>query len=276
MQRRSFLVAAVVGVLMLSLAAVAAAENEFANPGRIEGVVKKEGGAALKGAEVCAFDVAEYEEFTECAETRSDGSYEILGLDEGPYRVEFKSGSSGLNLATQWWKNASSTGSATIVHVVESDANTGIDATMKVAPVKTGVEVGGVLQADIDGDGYGDATQDGCPQSAAFHTACPTVAFAPAYSVGANSIKVKVRTSATTPVAVVGRLPGGGGTPKVVQSAPAGKVATFSLPIPDGIEARLARLDPSRSLTLRLRAHAVRVDGAPSTDHLSVRLPGRG
>lgn len=276
MQRRSLLAVAVVGALMLSLATVAAAESEFANPGRIEGAVKKEGGGALKGAEACAFDVAEDEEFTECAETKSDGSYEILGLDEGPYRVEFKSGSSGLNLATQWWKNAASTGAATIVHVVESEANTGIDATLKVVPVKTGVQVGGVLQPDIDGDGYGDATQDACPQSAAFHTACPTVDFAPAYSVGPASIKVKVRTSAKTPVGVAGRLPGGGGTPKVVQSAPAGKVATFSLPIPDGLEARLARLDSSRSLTLRLRAHAVQVDGAPSTDHLLVRLPGRG
>jgi len=85
-----------------------------------------------------------------------------------------------------------------------------------------------------------------------------------------------VRTSAKTPVAVAGRLAGGGGTPKVVQSAPAGKVATFSLPIPDGLEARLARLDSSRSLTVRLRAHAVQVDGAPSTDHLLIRLPGRG
>ena len=276
MQRRSLLVAALVGVLMLSLAAAAEAESESANPGRIEGVVTKSGGARLEGAEACAFDVAEDEEFTECAETKSDGSYEIDGLDEGPYRVEFKSGSSGLNLATQWWKNASSTGAATIVRVEEGDANTGIDATMKVVPVTTGVEVGGVLQPDVDGDGFGDATHDGCPQSPAFHTACPNVAFAPAYSVGPTSIKVKVRTSAKTPVAVAGRLPGGGGTPKVVQSAPAGKTATFSLPIPDGLEARLARLDSGRSLTLRLRAHAVQVDGAPSADHLSIRLPGRG
>jgi hypothetical protein len=269
------LVAAVAAGLMLLLATTAEAESEFANPGSIEGVVTKAGGARLKGVEACAFDVAEDEEFTECAETKSNGSYEIDGLDEGPYRVEFKSGSSRLNLATQWWKNAPSTGKATIVRVEEGRANTGIDATMAVVPVTTGVMVGGVLQPDVDGDGYGDATQDRCPQSAAFHTACPTVAFAPAYSGGATRVKVKVRTSAKTPVAVAGRLPGGGGTPKVLQSAPAGKLTTFSLPIPAGLEARRAHLDSSRSLTLRLRAHAVQVDGAPSTDSLTVRLPGR-
>jgi hypothetical protein len=261
-------------VLALMLPAPVGAESGPANPSSIEGVVTKVGGAKLKGVEVCAFDVGEDEEFTECAETHSSGAFEIEGLEEGSYRVEFKSGSSGLNLATQWWKNASSIGKATTVHVSE-DVVDGIDAQMKVVPVATGVLVGGKLQPDIDGDGFGDATQDRCPQSAAFHAACPTVAFAPAYSVGPTSIKVKVRAGAKTPVAVTGRLVGGGGTPTVTQSSPPGKLATFSLPIPDRLEARLAHLDSSRSLTLRLRAHAVQVHGAPSTDLLTVRLPGR-
>jgi hypothetical protein len=272
--KRSCLVAAIVGALALFSAAGAAAESEFANPSTIEGVVTKTGGAHLKGVEVCAIDVSEPEQRTECVESHSTGVYEILGLEEGTYRVEFKSGSSGLNLATQFWKNASSPSSATLIHAAE-DETENIDAEMKVVPVTEGVLVGGTLQPDVDGDGFGDATQDRCPQSAAFHIACPTVAFAPAYSVGATSIKVKVRTGVKTPVAVGGRLAGGGGTPTVTQSPPAGKLATFSLPIPDRLQARLAHLDSSRSLTLRLRAHAVQVHGAPSTDLLTVRLPGR-
>ena len=272
-RRRWFFVAAIVGALLL--AAVAEAESEFANPGSIEGVVTKAGGARLEGVEVCAFDVAEDEEFTECAASKSNGAYEINGLDEGPYRVEFKSGESGVNLATQYWKGAATAAKATILRVEESHTITGINAEMKVATVTTGVLVAGVLQPDVDGDGFGDETQDGCPQSAAFHAACPTVAFASGYSLGPTSIKVKLRAGAKTPVAVTGRLVGGGGTPTVTQSSPAGKLATFTLPIPDRLEARLAHLDSSRSLTLRLRAHAVRVDGAPSTDLLTVRLPGR-
>jgi hypothetical protein len=268
-------VAAIIALSMLGFAASVGAEGEFANPSTIEGVVTKSGGARLGGVEICAKDLSEESQPAECVESHSNGVYEILGLEEGTYRVEFKSGSSGLNLATQFWKNASSAGKATLIHASE-DENPDIDATMQVVPVTSGVTVGGVLEPDVDGDGYGDATQDACPQSAAFHTACPTVTFAPAYSVGPTSIKVKVRTSAKTPVAVTGRLLGGGGTPKVVQSAAAGKVATFSLPIPDGLEARLARLDSSHSLSLRLRAHAVKINGAPSTDHLLVRLPGRG
>ena len=273
-RRRWFFVAAIVAAL--ALPAAAGAESEFANPGLIEGVVTKAGGARLEGVEVCAFDVAEDEEFTECAETKSNGAYEIEGLDEGPYRVEFKSGSSRLNLATQFWKNASSASSATIIHVEESKTNSGIDAEMKVAAVTTGVLVAGALQPDVDGDGYGDETQDSCPQSAAFHAACPTVSFARAYSVTPDAILVKVRASAKTPIAVSGDLPEPGGTPKVVQSVPKGKAATVSVPIPDKLEAQLEHLAPSRSLNLRLKAHAVRVDGAPSTDHLTVRLRGRG
>jgi Carboxypeptidase regulatory-like domain len=275
MRWRSIFVAAIFGALVI--AAAAEAESEFANPGSIEGTVTKTGGTPLQGAEICAFDVAEDEEFTECALSKRNGSYEIDGLDEGPYRVEFKSGSSKLNLATQFWKGASAASKATIVRVEEGKTDTGIDATMEIVPVTSGVEVAGVLEPDIDGDSHGDLTQDRCPQSAAFHTACPNVTFASTYTVGPASIMVRVRASAKTPVAVSSRLPGSGGAPKVIQSVPAGKFATFSLPIPDGLAARrLSRLVPSRSLTLRLRAHAVQVRGAPSTDHLTLRIPGRG
>ena len=272
-RRRWFFVAAIVGALLL--AAVAEAESEFANPGSIEGVVTKAGGARLEGVEVCAFDVAEDEEFTECAASKSNGAYEINGLDEGPYRVEFKSGESGVNLATQYWKGAATAAKATILRVEESHTITGINAEMKVATVTTGVLVAGVLQPDVDGDGFGDETQDGCPQSAAFHGACPTVSFAPGYSVGANSIQVKVRASATTPVAVTGASPGPG-ILKATEKAARGAPTTVRVPIPHPLAARLGDLPPSKSVRLRLRAHATAVDGLPSTAHLTVRLPGRG
>jgi hypothetical protein len=66
------------------------------------------------------------------------------------------------------------------------------------------VPVAGLIEPDEDGDGLGADTQDGCPQSAAFHAACPTVSFAPGSSVGAKTIKVTVRSRAATPIAVAG------------------------------------------------------------------------
>ncbi|MBS1845097.1 MAG: hypothetical protein JST53_11825 [Actinobacteria bacterium] len=104
----------------------------------------------------------------------------------------------------------------------------------------------GAIEPDADGDGYGDLTEDGCPQSADFHTACPTVSFAPSDSVGARTIQVTVRAG-----------------------------ATIAIPISDSILAELRRLNPRQALHLRLRAHATDVTGAPSSDHLIVRLPGR-
>lgn len=249
---------ALAAVAVLVLPAGAAAESEFANPGRIEGVVTKTGGARVQGVEVCAFDVAEDEEFTECAATRSNGTYLIQGLDEGPYRVEFKSGSSGLDLATQWWKGATTASAATIVRAEESLATTGIDAEMKLAP-----------------EPMGPGSPDACPQSAAFRTACPTVSFAPGYSVGERSIQVGVRSSATTPVTVTGASPGPGFL-KAAEKVSRGTLTTLQLPIPPALGARLGRLDPSRSIHLRLRAHATAVEGLPSTDHLWISLPGRG
>jgi hypothetical protein len=360
----------------------------------------------------------------ECAETKANGAYEIEGLDEGPYRVEFTTGKSGLGLATQYWKGAASTAKATSVWVNEGHASTGIDAVMtaastvaaaggtefgdpcefvaieagaagfefkregsplpaaapvsgvltrwsvttpagipsELAPLDVrvvdvvgpataevvaksaietlapwkkntfetrlpiaagdhlalgsnsspiprcggnpnvertstgyfeapvagpgakqefflgeyGVPVVGVIEPDGDEDGYGDESQDGCPQSAAFHAACPTVSFSPGYSVGPRSIRVKVKSSAATPVSVTGASPGPGILSAVERISGAGTPSAVSVPIPRALAARLHRLGPRQALHVRLRAHAAKVDGLPSTDHLWVRLPGRG
>ena len=336
----------------------------------------------MRGAEVCAFDVAEDEAFEECATTGTNGAYEIQGLDEGNYDVSFKTGGSGLNLVQQFWKGATTVSKAGPVWAAEAKTTTGINAERQVGPggpgaanglqfgdscvasrwggtsegtnfeisregtggLPTASPIAGVLtkwivtstptgqfagpnmearvvryfsptkvgvgprmtgtlykpgrnefesqitiekgyhlglssdaqayapecegfpaghavtsgrledplheaeemsfgtvklarlvisgsKPDLDGDGFGDATQDECPQSAAFHTACPTVSFGSAYSVGAAAIKVKVRSSAATPVSVIGASPG----PETLQAKKKlarGKSTTFKVPIP--------------------------------------------
>jgi hypothetical protein len=42
------------------------------------------------------------------------------------------------------------------------------------------VNISAVVEPDVDGDGYGAVSQDGCPQLAAVHEPCP----APAVTVG--------------------------------------------------------------------------------------------
>lgn len=267
--RPPLLVAAAL-LAVLALPATGETKPQFAQAGEIEGVVTKAPGATpVKGVEICAFDVAEDEEFTECTESKSNGAYEILGLDEGPYRVQFKSGESGLNLTSQYYRGAATPGAATIVQVTEGNANTGIDAEMQ--------HTGGVVEPDRDGDGFGDRTQDECPQSVAFQEACPTVDFAPGYSVTDGAIQVRVKSSARTPVAVTAPLSGPNGEAlKATKTVAQGRFSSFRLPIPDGLDAQLRRLGSSKSLTLELHARATKVEGKVSADQLHVRLPGRG
>jgi hypothetical protein len=274
MRWRWLFVAAIVGALVL--AAAAEAESEFANPGSIEGTVTKAGGTPLKGVEICAFDVAEDEEFTECVLSKSNGSYEIDGLDEGPYRVEFKNGSSKLNLATQFWKGATSASKATIVRVEEAKTNTGIDAQMQVAPVTTGVLIGGVLEPDVDGDGFGDTTQDRCPQSAAFHTACPKISFVAGYTVDGPRIKMSLKSSAPATVLVTLAVPTPGASSLLAtkRAVDPDSPTTVTLTLPGPFMAYLRKLPANRWVPLTVRADATAVEGAPSRDELTVRLRG--
>jgi hypothetical protein len=138
------------------------------------------------------------------------------------------------------------------------------------------VPVSGVIEPDVDGDGFGDLTQDGCPQGVAYHGSCPTLSFAPGYRVGAGALRVRLRSSLPARVAVSGVVPGLGTSLAARKSVGAGKLATFALTIPPALRAKLARFDSSRSLHVHLAARVARVSGGVGTDRLTVRLPGRG
>ena len=59
--------------------------------------------------------------------------------------------------------------------------------------------ISAVLESDVDGDGYGDVTQDGCPQSAHVTVTCPdtVVTKKPKHKVTSGKVKVKVRFTST-------------------------------------------------------------------------------
>jgi hypothetical protein len=56
-----------------------------------------------------------------------------------------------------------------------------------------------VLESDVDGDGYGDVTQDGCPQSRKVVAACPetTITKKPKHKATHTKVKIKVKFSAS-------------------------------------------------------------------------------
>jgi hypothetical protein len=63
--------------------------------------------------------------------TVSDGSYSLIDLLPGKYHVQFSTGCGDSGFATQWWQNAPSENSASVVVVPASNTVTGIDASLE-------------------------------------------------------------------------------------------------------------------------------------------------
>lgn len=152
-----------------------------------------------------------------------------------------------------------------------------------------------MVEPDVDGDGFGDETQDKCPQSAQYQTTCPVIALGITANAGKKSIFVQATTSLQAPVQVYGQVGWGfkpkpkvrsrrqsrrgrkllvglnGGTQKV---AP-GQIARFVVPLPRSVKRRLDRITPKESLKAQISASAPNLVGPATTQTVTVRLKGR-
>lgn len=135
------------------------------------------------------------------------------------------------------------------------------------------------IEPDVDGDGYGDETQDLCPQSAAYQTACPVVTISSRPSAAKKSVTVYVATSLAAPVGVTGTINLGKGKKATVKAtaktvAP-GQMLPFKLTLTKTVLNALAETSTKKSLTLSITASATNVTGAPSTSTSTVKLHGQ-
>lgn len=67
------------------------------------------------------------------AASDADGGYRLPSLAPGRYLVEFAAGCGTPGYAAQWWHDASSAATATIVRVPASATSSGIDATLSTS-----------------------------------------------------------------------------------------------------------------------------------------------
>jgi hypothetical protein len=140
------------------------------------------------------------------------------------------------------------------------------------------VPVSAVIEPDADGDGYGDETQDKCPQSAALQTACPVVKLSLSKIVKKSSVKILVSTDAATSVKVTGKVKAGGqkltlkGGSKKLK---AGKIAAFKLAFSADLMSALADLPHGQSLSLKIVASAKNIAGKATVKKLTVKLKGQ-
>jgi len=101
--------------------------------GTVTGTVTGPGQATVSGECVTAVPVGkDFAGFfpPEVAISTTSGSYTLLDVQPGTYKVKFSTGCGDAGFKTQWWKNASSRATATVVTVGAGAAVNGIDAAL--------------------------------------------------------------------------------------------------------------------------------------------------
>jgi hypothetical protein len=141
------------------------------------------------------------------------------------------------------------------------------------------IPVRAAIEADADNDGYGDETQDACPQSAAFQVACPPVGLSTSAQVRKGSVTVVVSTSTPAPVSVGGVVKLGKGKKATLsggtQNLTPGVPGNFNLKFTKKVKKTLKKLSPKRKLTLNVTVSGTSIAGAVTTNTLKVKLKGR-
>lgn len=135
------------------------------------------------------------------------------------------------------------------------------------------------VEPDADGDGYGDETQDQCPQSAAYQTPCPVVTVSSLSLTHPKAVTVYVASSLAAPIAVTGTVNLGKGKTATLdapgQTVGPGGLGRFNLALTEPVRKTLEALTTKKALTLTVSASATNVTGSPSTATSTVKLRGQ-
>jgi len=156
----------------------------------------------------------------------------------------------------------------------------GVGSSANFEPVTEGrVPLAAVIEPDADNDGYGDETQDACPQSAAFQVACPPVVLSSSTQVKKGSVTIIVTSSTAAPVTVKGVAKLGKGKKAKMnggtQNLLPGTLNKFRLFFPKGLKNRLKEMSPQKKLTLKVTISGTSVSGAVTTNTLKLKLKGQ-
>jgi hypothetical protein len=160
----------------------------------------------------------------------------------------------------------------------------GSTQTFEIVPEHLELALAAVIEPDADNDGFGDETQDKCPQSAALQTECPVIVLDSFALAKKSSILVLVAASETGKVSVSGtaKLPKSSKASssakaklkKVTKKVTAGKITSFTLKFPGNLKSALRSLPRGKSLTVKLEATAKNVAGQVSKDKSKLKLKG--
>jgi hypothetical protein len=171
----------------------------------------------------------------------------------------------------------SSANAADTVARIAGDQTLGSTATY-TSTTGMSLPVVATVEPDADGDGYGDVTQDLCPQNAAFQVACPVIKLdSLASPSGGGKISLIVTSSTAAKVSVSGLAKVNGKKVKLKggsKQLPAGSLTQFKVKLPRALKSALAKLPPSQKITVTITVSATNVAGTVFTDTTKVKLPG--
>ncbi len=135
------------------------------------------------------------------------------------------------------------------------------------------------VEPDADNDGFGDETQDSCPQSASTQAPCPLAALSASAVVRKGLATILVTSNIQVPVTVAGKVNLGKGK-KVnlnggTQVIAPGTIAKFTILFPARLKERLKSLSRKRFLTLALTATAPNIAGAATVQKVNAKAKGQ-
>jgi hypothetical protein len=148
--------------------------------------------------------------------------------------------------------------------------------------------VSATVEPDADNDGYGDETEDKCPQSAQyFEIPCPplTLSF---FSVAQRSAAlVYVSAGVPSQITVSAKVPGApkrkrAGSSAAIKLKPVthlanpGQITKYKLKFTGPLKAALANLPSNKSLALKVKASGANLAGVVKSEERTLRLKGQG
>lgn len=184
----------------------------------------------------------------------------------------------GLSSGTATFICTNGTTAADMTASFAGNAALGSTETYSAPAASVAIPVVATVEPDADGDGYGDVSQDLCPQSATVQaTACPVIKLDSLASSSGRSITVIVASSGSAKVSVSGLAKVGGKKVKLKggsKTVEPGSLTKFTVKVPAALKAALAKLPPSKKIAVTITSTTTNAAGQVSSDTTKVKLPG--
>lgn len=158
-----------------------------------------------------------------------------------------------------------------------------VGSKAKPSEIRTEVvlSLAAVIEPDADGDGFGDETQDQCPQNATTQGACPpppvvgpvaaTIKLKGKPKLEGNVVAVKLTTSVAAKLTATGSIRGKRAVKPVSKVVKPGETGRLYLSLNKSAKKRLANLPRKRKLRMVVE---VKATGTPTVS-TEISLPGR-